>query len=54
MVIVATAVLHNMCINKRIPLPENEIAAHVNDNIVYDGNVNDGRETRQNLPLSLR
>lgn len=41
-------------LTKKTPLPENEIAAHVNDDIVYDGNANDGRKTRQNLALRLR
>lgn len=41
-------------LTKKYPLPENEIAAHVNDDIVYNGNANDGRETRQNLALRLR
>jgi hypothetical protein len=43
-----------MCINKRIPLPENDLAVPVNDNIVYNGDVNDGRDTRQNLALRLQ
>lgn len=51
---IAKAVLHSMCTNKRIAIPENEIASHVNDNIVYDGNeVNNGKETKQKLKRSF-
>lgn len=53
--IVATAVLHNNCINQRIQLPESEILPpRDNDDFCYNSTLHDVRRTRENVALGLR
>ncbi len=50
-IIVATAVLHNICIDNKVPDPEGRIVNVINDgnDFVYRGTLNDGTENRRHL-----
>lgn len=48
-IIVATAVLHNICIDNKVPDPEGRIVINHGNDFVYRGTLNDGTENRRHL-----
>lgn len=48
-IIVATAVLHNIYIDNKVPDPEGRIVINHGNDFVYRGTLNDGTENRRHL-----